>query len=390
MEMKKITTAEDLLQKIFYYMNQLVEENECYNTIRLMTELGQNLLNDIRLEITMEMKRISDAEDLLQKIFYYMNQLAEEKDFYNTIRLLTELGQTLVNADRASFWYWDTREKQYWTIAALGTDRIIVPEGSGIVGASISSNETILLNDPKKDPRFDASTSEMTDYPVQSMLCMPVTDSKGRVIGAYQALNKIDEEGNAGSFDDRDLIRLTLAAVYCGKALESHILYTESHMDALTGLLNRRGFFDYCWEHFEQEKLEESMSSISLIMCDIDFFKKVNDTYGHNAGDAVLIYVAHTLRDTLPPKCQAVRWGGEEFVILLEDMYLEQAVSHAEKIRKKIEESVCTFEGEDINITMSFGVKQWEIEKTAAVNIGQVDERLYKAKTSGRNRVISQ
>ena len=266
MEMKKLTTAEDLLQKILNYMEQLVEEKDRNDTIRLLTELGQTLVNDIRLEITMEMKKVTAAEDLLQKIFYYMNQLAGEKDFYNMIRLLTELGQTLVNADRASFWYWDTQNHQYWTIAALGSDRITVPEGSGIVGASISGNETILLNDPKKDPRFDVATSETANYPVQSMLCMPVTDSKGKVIGAYQALNKIDEEGNAGSFDDRDLVRLTLAAVYCGKALESHILYTESHMDALTGLQNRRGFFDYCWEHFEQEAVD-SMSSVSLIMC---------------------------------------------------------------------------------------------------------------------------
>lgn len=387
--MNKLTTAEDLLQKMLNYMEQLVEERDHYDTIRLMTELGQNLLNDIRLEMTIEMKKTTAAEDLLQKIFFYMNQLADEKDFYNMVRLLTELGQTLVNADRASFWYWDTQKKQYWTIAALGSDRITVPEGKGIVGASISGNETIVLNDPKKDPRFDVATSEMENYPVQSMLCMPVTDSKGRVIGAYQALNKIDEEGNACSFNDGDLVRLTLAAVYCGKVLESHILYTESHMDALTELLNRRGFFDYCWEHFEQEAVD-SMSSVALIMCDIDFFKKVNDTYGHNAGDAVLVHVADTLRAALPPKCQAIRWGGEEFVLLLEDMDLKQAASLAEKIRKQIEKSVCTFEDQDIQITMSFGVKQWDSEKTAAVNIGQVDDRLYQAKTSGRNQVISQ
>ena len=103
----------------------------------------------------------------------------------------------------------------------------------------------------------------------------------------------------------------------------------------------------------------------------------------------MLVHVADTLRDTLPPKCQAIRWGGEEFVLLLEDMDLKQAVSHAEKIRKQIEKSVCTFGDHDIQITMSFGVKQWDSEKTAAVNIGQVDDRLYQAKTSGRNRVIS-
>lgn len=338
----------------------------------------------------METNKISHAEDLLEKIFYYMNQLIEEKDFSATILLLTELGRTLVGADRASFWYWDTRNKQYWTIAALGSDRITVPENSGVIGAAISNNETILLNDPENDPRFDGATSKQTNYPVQSMLCMPVTDSKGRVIGAYQALNKLGEDGSAEDFDEQDCKYLALAAVYCGKALESHILYTESHMDALTGLQNRRGFFDYCWEHFEQEEVPDNRPPVSLIMCDIDFFKKVNDTYGHNAGDAVLVHVADTLQNTLPPKCRAVRWGGEEFVMLLEEMDLSQAAAHAEKLRQQIEQSVCTFDGQDIRITMSFGVKQWDGEKTAAVNIGLVDERLYQAKASGRNRVISQ
>ena len=79
-----------------------------------------------------------------------MNEMVDTKDFASTILLLTELGRTLANSERASFWYWDKAKKQYWTLVALDSPRIVVPEGSGIVGASISGNETILINNPTR------------------------------------------------------------------------------------------------------------------------------------------------------------------------------------------------------------------------------------------------
>lgn len=80
-----------------------------------------------------------NAELLLEKIFYYMNRLVDEREFSTTIQTLTEMGKTLVNADRASFWLWDKRKGEHWTIVALDHARITVPEGRGIVGASITT-----------------------------------------------------------------------------------------------------------------------------------------------------------------------------------------------------------------------------------------------------------
>lgn len=334
----------------------------------------------------MERKRALNAEELLEEIFFFMNRLIEEKEFDQTILLLTDLGRTLVNSDRASFWYWDQKKKQYWTIAALGSERITVEEGDGIVGASIAGNETIVLNDPQTDPRFYAKSSEAIGYPVHSLLCMPVTDTRGQVIGAYQAVNKLDAQGDQGAFDETDVRRLALAAVYCGKALESHILYDEAQLDPLTGLKNRRGMYDYCFAHFSGENVEDS----SVIMCDIDFFKKVNDTYGHNAGDAVLVHIAKLLQQYVPKDGQVIRWGGEEFILLLEHTKWETAVQLAETLRERVEQSVCLFEQQSIHVTMSFGVSRWDRELTSDENIKGVDQKLYKAKTTGRNRVVAE
>ena len=262
----------------------------------------------------MENKRALQAEEMLEQIFYYMNQLVEEKEFIPTILLLTDLGRTLVNSERASFWYWDREKKQYWTLAALGSERITVPEGSGVVGASIANRETIVINNPYEDERFNSNVDRDTGFITKSILCMPVANAKGKVIGAYQAINKIGEDGES-VFDEQDVKHLTLAAAFCGKTLESHILYEETQVDPLTQLKNRRGFYEY---YNEQIRPNADKQNIAILMCDIDFFKKVNDTYGHNAGDAVLVMVADMLRRSVDGKGMVARWGGEEFVMLLE------------------------------------------------------------------------
>ncbi|MCM1159126.1 MAG: sensor domain-containing diguanylate cyclase [Bacteroidales bacterium] len=332
----------------------------------------------------MEHKKPLQAEELLEKIFYYMNQLVDEKGFSSTILLLTDMGRTLVNSERASFWYWDRGKKQYWTLAALGSERIIVPEGAGIVGASIRENKTIVINNPYEDERFNAEVDRETGFITKSILCMPVKNAKGEVIGAYQAINKLDENGQS-DFNDRDVGRLTMAAVYCGKTLESHLLYHEAQVDQLTGLKNRRGFYEY-YSDYVRPKFQNGPASV--IMCDVDFFKKVNDTFGHNAGDAVLIHVADMLRQGAAGQGEVIRWGGEEFVLLFTEMALEQAADLAERIRSNMEKAVCRFEELDIQITMSFGVSELDASATPDVNIEHVDAKLYEAKATGRNKVV--
>jgi len=331
--------------------------------------------------VVLEKEKSMDAEDLLEKIFFYMNELSDTKGFSTTILLLTDLGRVLVNSERASFWYWDTAKKQYWTLAALDSDRIIVPEGSGIVGATIQGEETILINDPYSDARFNPEIDKATGYVTKSILCMPVTDSKGEVIGAYQAINKL----GGGGFTRQDMKRLALAAVYCGKTLESHLLYHRAQVDQLTGLKNRRGFYEYYTDYIVP-KLKGC--PVVAIMCDIDHFKKVNDTYGHNAGDAVLVHIAEILKEGVGSIGEVIRWGGEEFIIVLADKTQESGMKFAEHLRKKVEESACIFESQSIKVTMSFGVAIMNDGMNSDENIKNADMKLYEAKTTGRNKVV--
>ena len=126
----------------------------------------------------------------------------------------------------------------------------------------------------------------------------------------------------------------------------------------------------------------------SVFMIDADHFKRVNDTYGHNTGDAVLMHVAAILKNYVGDAGEVVRWGGEEFITCLKGSTLEEAVALAELIRSRVEETACEYDGNTIKITMSFGVAVMDSGHSLEENVKDADENLYAAKTGGRNRVV--
>ncbi len=343
-----------------------------------------------------EINNVPASEELLEHIFSITQNLYSEmcctdgdadNDHARIFKLLTELGKTLVNSDRASFWKWDKRAHELWTTAAVGTGRIKIPEGTGLVGKALKERHTIITNDPYNDPDFNSSVDKSTGYVTKSILVMPISNCKGEFIGAYQAINKI---GNDEKFDlEEDVKRLSLAAFICGITLESQTFLDDSHHDKLTEIKNRMGFYnDYNKEFVKILNDPEAIRPVSLFICDIDFFKKVNDTYGHNAGDAMLRHVSGILRRNIRICDGIYRWGGEEFIALLPDTTIEEAAETAERVRLAVMESVCEFEDLKMKATMSFGVTQ--IDKSISIedNIKVADDKLYKAKESGRNIVI--
>ena len=168
-----------------------------------------------------------------------------------------------------------------------------------------------------------------------------------------------------------------MAATYCGKILETQMLKEQSVIDRLTGLKNRRGFYDVYDNQIG--KLQEDEQA-SVIICDIDFFKKVNDTYGHNVGDAVLVHVADLLQKQMKGIGEVARWGGEEFVILMPKQDVSVAVYMAEQLRNTVQESQCEYQNVNVKVTMSFGVTSIDLKKTSTDNIKVADDNLYRAK----------
>ncbi|KAF2960845.1 diguanylate cyclase [Thermotoga sp. 38H-to] len=154
--------------------------------------------------------------------------------------------------------------------------------------------------------------------------------------------------------------------------------------DELTGLFNRRKMDEELEKEFHLWKRHRR--PFSLLMIDIDDFKKVNDTYGHLVGDDVLKRVARLLVSSLRASDVVARWGGEEFLILCPETTLNEAMSLAERIRTKIEGE--TFEN-GLNVTVSIGVCEMKDHETIDDLLKEADDNLYLAKQRGKNRVVS-
>jgi len=154
--------------------------------------------------------------------------------------------------------------------------------------------------------------------------------------------------------------------------------------DPLTGIKNRRAFFEVSENFFKLANRKDL--PLSLLILDIDLFKKVNDTYGHIIGDEILKFLVKQTNQTLRDSDIFARYGGEEFIILLPDTDLNGAIQVAEKIRKAIEST--PYQGDvEVSITVSLGVAQLQNEKILNKLIQRADEALYRAKEYGRNRV---
>ncbi len=158
--------------------------------------------------------------------------------------------------------------------------------------------------------------------------------------------------------------------------------------DPLTGSFNRRTFLQLGEK--EIARTRRAKGAMSLLMLDLDHFKRVNDQYGHQAGDEALKAVVNSLQDSLRREDLLVRYGGEEFCVLLPDVPLDQAALLAERARAAVERTGFTFRGRVIPLTISIGVALLARDSTEDIErlVSRADEALYSAKVSGRNRVV--
>ncbi len=220
---------------------------------------------------------------------------------------------------------------------------------------------------------------------LSSFLAFPIGVDK--CIGAFflESLRK-----DAFTESNRDL--LSRLATSAGLAIERLRIVEQAKNlathDGLTGLINHREFQALLKDEITRSIRYED--PLSLVICDIDFFKKINDTYGHPFGDTVLRGISGKLRENLREGVDVVaRYGGEEFALVLVKTDAQKAVETVERIRQEIEKFLFKSpRGEDIRVTMSFGIAvYWQHAKQIEVLIQKADKALYRAKENGRNRV---
>lgn len=181
---------------------------------------------------------------------------------------------------------------------------------------------------------------------------------------------------------------LVALAKHISLAIKTPILYNRAVVDGLTGLYTKRHFQHQLANYFNASKRLDK--PLSLIMIDIDFFKKINDRYGHLTGDRTLAAISLTISKTIRQYDSAYRYGGEELSVLLPESDMNDAVLVAERIRRKIaEEEFTTEDDKKIRVTVSLGVAAFRPELAEMKQlIAEADTALYFAKQSGRNQVI--
>jgi diguanylate cyclase len=173
------------------------------------------------------------------------------------------------------------------------------------------------------------------------------------------------------------------------KALEAELDKTTSLVqeDFLTGTLNRRGMEDAFEREFARSERTHTPLCVSLL--DIDHFKRLNDTYGHDAGDDALIHLVHVVKETLRPTDVIARFGGEEFVIILPDTGIEEGMKTMTRLQRELTKKYFLHKSEKVLITFSAGIALRQADESADAIISRADQALYKAKTAGRNRVFA-
>lgn len=162
--------------------------------------------------------------------------------------------------------------------------------------------------------------------------------------------------------------------------LEKQVMY-----DTLTGLLTRNAFLEEL-KKAEQEFKSDNQNFV-IVFGDIDNFKNINDTYGHDFGDTVLETVANSIRNSLRQEDHVSRWGGEEFLFLLNKLSLNEAVVRADRVRKTIEALEISHRDEKIPITITFGLAESTRNMDLEELINKADEMMYEGKFKGKNRV---
>lgn len=371
-------------EQVLYYDEEIIKE-EKRNTIKSDTEDNQKKLEgykefyDQMNEIIKICSKVNSKLDIDELIKILYDELA--KVFKVNAIMIALCDQNLTSVDYSVF----IERGKYSTI-----DSYPIGNREKIGEYCLFNKQGMLINDITEESGIYINKNHIievktgNDLSMNSMIYVPMT-IKGNVTGylSIQSYNK-------NEYNESDMLKLEILAGYIAIALENIKLYKGveyvSITDFITGLCNRHGIIKNGKQ--EYKKCKNANSPLSIIMTDLDHLKKVNDTYGHLAGDKILIGAAEAIKKGIRKSDIAGRYGGEEFLIILPNTGIKEALNVAERIRKYIETTQIPLEqGEVIGGTSSFGVYQFDNIDTFEQGIKKADAAMYISKATGRNKV---
>lgn len=286
-----------------------------------------------------------------------------------------------------------------WFKAKSGLDACETPRAISFCGHAILDDDILLIPDALEDPRF-RDNPLVTGAPfIRFYAGKPIATEGGLKLGTLCLIDPKPRTLSEGEKDHlRDLagwveneIRMPqLSLAQQDLILELTAAKRQALLDSLTSIWNRRGIMEILQR--ESSRTHREGKSFAVIMVDIDHFKKINDGFGHAAGDKVLVEVSQVLRSSVRAYDAVGRLGGEEFLVVLTDCDLGDALAIGEKMRLRISNREIAFESKILKATVSLGIAVHPKDKAADIDalIAEADQLLYAAKNQGRNRCIGQ
>jgi len=327
-------------------------------------------------------RRVSFLFNVSQKLI----ELIDPEEIFDFF--INSLGDLFPKADSILIFDFDSETDSLILVRSLKRKDFIIKEKMGNVLDVwvLRHNRSLLIEDLTKDFRFDYNKIEAYhERGASSFIVSPLSI-------AYKVLSivRVETKDPLGfTLDDSRILRniCDLGAVVLERARLIQDTQDLAIRDSLTSLFVK----DYFFQRLEDEikRVRAKNLKLGMIMLDIDDFKKINDTFGHIVGDAVLAKLAKILINVAGAPGNVIsRFGGEEFIISLIECQRPQLLRIAEKIRKSVEQASVTFRRKRINFTVSLGAALYPDDADQAIKlVDRVDKLMYKAKQSGKNKV---
>lgn len=344
------------------------------------------ILDQEKSQATVALGRKMENLSVLYDVTKAMNFV---NDLKKTLLLILDKSRTAVNAQKGSIMLLNKETQMLEVKVVRGIDPIAerkindgefectkIKVGEGIAGKVAETMQYMVVDDTTKDNRFKKSDASNVD----NIVCLPLV-AEGECIGVMNITNKMTGE----KFSQEDVNLLLTLSGQVAVTINNANLYHLAITDGLTQLFINRYFKQKL--HDEILRAKRYKHPLSLIMTDIDHFKKFNDTYGHQQGDAVLVTTAKIYKKTVRETDIPCRYGGEEFTIILPETDTEGAALTAERLRKEVEAyEYPGLKGDKLKVTVSLGVATYPIHAEDVDGmVEKADIALYACKEGGRN-----